>query len=313
MIPGLVSIVIPTHNRSGLLKNAVESALAQTYDNIEIIIVDDLSSDNTEQVVNELLNGKILYIKNETSLGGAGARNKGIENSKGEFIAFLDDDDIWYPDKIKLQVNKISENDDNILCTCGLRVVYSSTGLDYFNFPKIKDVTLEKMLLNNLVGITSTVLVRKSSLDTAGNFDSRLPAREEYDLWIRLSECGKFTSVNKPLLDYNIHTNRAQISANIDKFIKGNRIIHEKYADKYAAMAPKMIKTLLANNYFQYSTIAINNYDRIKAVKFIWKSLTTDFKPGKIVLLFVYLLGFRFYVLVKKINGKKLLEYLQEN
>ncbi|MGD9706810.1 MAG: glycosyltransferase family 2 protein [Candidatus Delongbacteria bacterium] len=306
MTKDLVSIVIPTHKRPELLKKAIESALEQTYPHTEIMVVDDNSGDNTEEVVKDFSSGNIRYYRNESSLGGAGTRNIGIENSQGEFIAFLDDDDIWYKDKIELQMQKIKENENNVLCTCGLQVVYAGEGLKYFNFPKIDDVSFSKMLLNNRVGITSTVMVRRSALDKAGFFDTGLPAREEYELWIRLSRIGNFVSVNKPLLDYFIHPSRQQISASIDKFVTANKLIREKYEAEFSKMNGKGIRQLKADNYFQYSTIAINNKKNFPALRYIVKSLSKRFSPGRLIIMFSYILGFRAYILLKQFYGNKL-------
>ena len=306
MFKDLVSIVIPTHKRPELLKKALESALEQTYPHTEIIVVDDNSGDNTEEVVKAFDSSKVRYFRNGSSLGGAGTRNIGIENSGGEFVAFLDDDDIWYKDKIGLQLQKIKESENNVLCTCGLQVVYAGERLKYFNFPKIDGISFERMLLNNGVGITSTVMVRRTALDKAGFFDTGLPAREEYELWIRLSRIGNFVSVNKPLLDYFIHPSRRQISASIDKFITANSRIREKYRAEYTRMPAGRLKELDADNLFQYSTIAINNKKQIPALKYIIKSLSKKFSTGRMIVFVTYLMGFRAYILLKQFYGNKL-------
>ncbi|MDA3838156.1 MAG: glycosyltransferase family 2 protein [Candidatus Delongbacteria bacterium] len=302
----LVSIIIPTHNRAELLKRAIESALNQTYSKHEIIVIDDGSTDNTKEIVDSFKNMRIKYLKNESSLGGAGTRNVGIKHSSGEFIAFLDDDDIWYNNKLELQIKKIRESEEAVLCTCGLRVLYSKSKLKYFNFPKLKDVDFNSMLFNNRVGITSTALVKKAAIDEVGPFDISLPAREEYELWIRLSKIGKLVSVNKPLLDYYIHEDQKQISANINKFIKANKLIQQKYSADYKQFSSKKISQLRADNLFQYSTIAINNRNNLKALKYITKSIFADLKLNKLILFIVYLMGFRAYIQLKKIYGLKL-------
>lgn len=311
-IKDLVSIVIPTHKRALLLKKAIESALKQTYSNTEIIVIDDNSCDNTEDIINEFKNDKITYIKNSSSLGGAGTRNKGIESSNGEFIAFLDDDDIWANNKLELQMYKIKESNESVLCTCGLKVVYSKSKLEYFNFPKVESANFKSMLLNNKVGITSTALVRRSALDKVGYFDTNLPAREEYELWIRLSKLGNIVSVNKPLLDYFVHENQKQISANIDKFIIANSLIQKKYSEEYKEFPSKKMKQLKSDNFFQYSTIAINNRSNSKAIKFITKSLMASFRLNNFILLIVYLFGFRAYIQLKKTYGLKLKKRYEE-
>src|SRR5574341_762936 len=100
----LISVVIPTHNRSGLLPRAIKSVLGQSYPHFEVIIVDDASLDGTQEVVEALGNGRLLYLRHTTNLGGSAARNTGIRAARGELVAFLDDDDEWLPQKLARQI-----------------------------------------------------------------------------------------------------------------------------------------------------------------------------------------------------------------
>ena len=109
----LVSAIITTHNRRDLLKRAIDSVLVQTYTNIELIVVDDASDDGTSEVCNDK-RIKYIYIPKSESHGGNYARNLGIKTSKGEYCAFLDDDDVWLPRKIELQLEAFSKNPQNI-------------------------------------------------------------------------------------------------------------------------------------------------------------------------------------------------------
>lgn len=110
----LVSVIIPTYNRANLILQAVKSVLNQTYKNFEIIIVDDGSSDNTEDVINVIHDNRIRYIKHAINKGASAARNTGIREAKGKYIAFQDSDDHWLPDKLEKQVKRIENTPDHV-------------------------------------------------------------------------------------------------------------------------------------------------------------------------------------------------------
>ncbi|GAH83893.1 unnamed protein product, partial [marine sediment metagenome] len=123
-----VSVIIPTYNRADMVGRAIQSVINQTYQDFEIIIIDDASTDNTREVAREFQERekRIKYFKHEINKGGGAARNTGIKNSKGEYIAFLDSDDEWYPEKLEKQIEIFNKNDEN------LGVVYS--GVFYIDF-----------------------------------------------------------------------------------------------------------------------------------------------------------------------------------
>lgn len=113
----LISVVVPTYNRSELIKRTIDSVLAQTYTNFELIIVDDASTDNTEDIVNEYHDDRIKFIKLNENSKGTKPRNMGIKESKGDYIALLDSDDEWLPNKLESQLNFLRAfNDDNMVC-----------------------------------------------------------------------------------------------------------------------------------------------------------------------------------------------------
>lgn len=125
----LVSVVIPTYNRAEFLPRAVESVLRQTVDDFELIVVDDASTDDTEAVVERFDDPRVEYVRHGTNRGGSAARNTGIERSSGEYIAFLDSDDEWYPRKLERQVEELRSRSDEWVATyCGFeRRHHSST------------------------------------------------------------------------------------------------------------------------------------------------------------------------------------------
>lgn len=179
----LVSVIITTHNRGDLLPRAVESVLAQTYNNLEIIIVDDGSTDNTEQLVNSYMqkHEQIKYIKHEKALGGNAARNSGIRAASGEFVAGLDDDDEFTPDRIQVLMNNYS--DEYSLIT-SRSVKITKTGQQKTRFKA--EIDLNDILYSNIIG--NQVLVKKSVIMESGLFDEELLRSQDYDMWIRIIE-----------------------------------------------------------------------------------------------------------------------------
>jgi len=177
----LVSVILTTQNRAQLLKRAIDSVINQTYFNIEIIIVDDASMDNTEEVVQEYIkqDSRVQYLKNKQKLGANVSRNKGILASKGKFIAGLDDDDEFMPNRIELLIKNYDDNyafitSNNLIVKDGSLTISSKKPIIY----------LEDMLYNNRVD--NQACIEKSRLQEVGLYDEKLTACQDYDMWMRL-------------------------------------------------------------------------------------------------------------------------------
>lgn len=190
----LISAVITTHNRAGLLPRALDSAVIQSYENLEVVVVDDGSTDNTPEVVGEYTDEfAVRYIRLEESVGACRARNRGIEEASGEFVAGLDDDDEWHAERISELYRAYSE--EYACVTSDTRMVYPG-GEAVWN--KKKEIDLQTLLYTNQVG--NQVLASRSRLIEAGGFDPKLKAAQDYDLWIRLCDAyGPIRNVQKPL------------------------------------------------------------------------------------------------------------------
>lgn len=190
----LISAVVTTHNRAGLLPRALDSVIRQSYSNLELVVVDDGSEDETREVVEKYQHKiNLVYIRNRQSLGAPRARNKGIEATGGEFIAGLDDDDEWHEDRISELMSVYS--DDYSCITSDTRMVYSKGEVVW---KKKKVIDLSTLLFTNQVG--NQVLARRERLLKVGGFDPNLSAAQDYDLWIRLcAEYGPVQNVQKPL------------------------------------------------------------------------------------------------------------------
>ncbi len=228
-----VSIILPTYNRASYLDRAISSVLKQSYSNFELIIVDDASKDNTEEVVRSFKDERIIYIKNPRNLGGAGARNVGIKRAKGSFIAFQDSDDEWHPEKLKIQMEAFenAEPDVAVVYTAFIRKVGDKEFIvPPPNVKKTEGYIYRELLYHiNFVG-TPTAVVRKKALENVGLFDERFPRLQDWDLFLRLAKKYRFKFIKKPLLTaYDIPGN---ISSNIDALIKALRLLLGKHYEE---------------------------------------------------------------------------------
>lgn len=226
-----VSVIILTFNRAELLRRALASVLDQTFRDFEIIIVDDCSSDNTGEVISELssTDGRIKYIRQPKNMGPGASRNAGLKNASGEYIAFLDDDDEWLPEKLRLQVECLDQCALDVGAVyCGRLDVDSKTGKVLRVFPCAKEKgNIFKLLLKSNFLTLSSILLRSKCFEQIGVFDEDIPVGEDYDIWIRISQYFRFEYIDQPLVKYGIHS--GSISKNLKKQISGQEAMLRKY------------------------------------------------------------------------------------
>jgi glycosyltransferase involved in cell wall biosynthesis len=210
----LVSVIIPTYNRAEFVGEAVQSVLCQTYKKLEIIVVDDGSTDDTSKVLKEY-RGRIRYIYQERGERSR-ARNRGFRRSSGCYVAFLDSDDLWLPEKIEKQLDVFEKKRD-------VGLVYTSVQfIDYYGNPyngaicwdalarKRRSLYEDLMTDNVISGSTSAVMVRRECLKKVGLFDESMNACEDLDLWRRVAEHYTFHKITAPLVKLRIHPNNTQ-------------------------------------------------------------------------------------------------------
>jgi glycosyltransferase involved in cell wall biosynthesis len=213
----LVSVYIPTHNRLALLQRAIESVKAQSYKSIELIVVDDGSTDKTQEYLERMqFEGKLVYLRNEIAMGACHARNRALEVAKGELITGLDDDDALQPERITRLVNVFMQG--SYSCVTSSIAEYTKQGL--IGRPhNIGLIKLEQLLHHNLLG--NQVLTSTSNLRDIGGFDEQMPAFQDYDTWVRLVV--RFGPAFKlPQLDYIWHTDHEseRISQSAEKRLR---------------------------------------------------------------------------------------------
>ncbi len=201
----LVSCIIPTFNRANKVTNAIKSIQNQSYKNIEIIVVDDQSSDNTHKVVKDLMqnDNRIQYHLNPLK-GANNARNYGIEQAKGSYIAFLDDDDVWVKDKTEKQVqffNQLDENYGVVYCAFVRKTLTGKSKKRHPNkFSRIKNGNiLPRMLKRNFIG-TPTILVKSSVFEEVGTFNPKFSSFQDWELLTKIAAKYHFYYINEPLV-----------------------------------------------------------------------------------------------------------------
>ncbi len=181
----LVSVIIPTYNRAWIVAEAIDSVLEQDYDNFELIVIDDGSTDTTPRLL-AAYESRITVIT-QVNKGVSAARNAGIRNAGGEFIALLDSDDLWEQNKLSSQVHFFKKNPVAMICQTEEIWIRNGKRVNPKNkHKKPSGMIFEQSLLLCLVS-PSAVMIRKTLFDTKGYFDESLPACEDYDLWLRVS------------------------------------------------------------------------------------------------------------------------------
>lgn len=240
----LVSIVLPTHNRPEMLLRALRSVVSQTYDNIEVIVVDDHSDRPAQEVVDTIGDSRIRCIRNEQCVGGSMARNVGIGHAKGEWVAFLDDDDEFLPEKIAHQVRCAATSD--VSC---LAVIYCNTVVvdDHGRFCRYgavgpKGNALREHLLRNVAPLPTAMVKRKVLLEVGGFKD--LICGQEYELWLRILERGYGVDYcPEPLLRVHEHSG-ARIS-NAGRVVEGLVRLHAIKRQYCQGLSKREMKEIL--------------------------------------------------------------------
>jgi GT2 family glycosyltransferase len=194
----LVSVILPTYNRDAIVSRAIESVLSQTYPHCELIVVDDGSTDNTAALLNTYAN-RINVIHRDNG-GVSAARNTGIRCSTGDYIALLDSDDYWLPEKLAEQIAFFKSQPDALICQTEEIWIRNGKRVNpKKRHQKHSGMIFEKTLPLCLVS-PSAVMIRKTLLDEVGLFDETLPACEDYDLWLRISWKYPVYLIDTPLI-----------------------------------------------------------------------------------------------------------------
>jgi glycosyltransferase involved in cell wall biosynthesis len=229
-----VSVILPAYNREGLVARAIDSVLAQSFADFELIVVDDCSTDGTRAVL-ERYRGhpKVRLVLSEVNRGGGGARNLGIAEARADLIAFQDSDDVWLPHKLAAQVAAMDATPSAGMCYCG--ALYSAGQQSYYIpepiFERLEGDMRTEILRRNTTS-TQTLVIRRAALDRAGHFDGSFRRLQDWDLVVRVAQVTEFLFLPEPLVViYGTPGNISSVPVNDAVF---RAVMLEKYADLFA-------------------------------------------------------------------------------
>lgn len=227
-----VSVVIPSHNRASTIGAAIRTVLCQSYCPAEIVVVDDGSEDDTAEVVRAIDSPILRYVRQERS-GANAARNRGVNESRSEFVAFQDSDDLWIPNKLELQWQRLSASGSD--ASFGRFIKVGDAGARILplakRVPQVADVIRKKAFHKNFLS-TQTLLIRKETLTAIGGFDVRLKRFQDWDVLLRLVGSVAFEFHWEPLAIVNDTT--GSITRNYSAGLEARTYILAKYSEDYA-------------------------------------------------------------------------------
>lgn len=224
----MISVIITTYNRPNLLKCAVQSVLKQTFKDFELIIIDDCSSNRPVDFKN------VRYIQHKENKGIAASRNTGIRQAKGQYIAFLDDDDEWLPEKLQKQIVLIESSKadvvycDNIIVSENDRVIGKGK-------PEIKGNIRSEIIKKGLSTIPSSCLFKKRSLETINGFDENLKSHIDHDIWMKMAKNNYTADYVDEALVRTYQDNRSQMTTNFNTRLEAT----ENYLKKWESEIKK--------------------------------------------------------------------------
>jgi glycosyltransferase involved in cell wall biosynthesis len=224
-------VIIPTYNRGDILMDSIQSVLDQTYDDFELIVVDDASSDDTRAVVEGVDDDRVKYLGHDKNKGAPVARNTGVSEAKGEFIAFQDSDDEWLSTKLEKQVDLFREtsSDVGVVYTGMLRVVYGEERYIPYSSVEQKTGDVRHSLARQNFVPTQVAAVRSACFDEVGMFDEDAWPLSDWELWIRISQGFRFDLVDEPLVTGKVRAD--SISTDHEAKVEARRHIVDKHTD----------------------------------------------------------------------------------
>lgn len=250
-IEGLISVIIPTYNAADYLEETLQSVLTQSYKLIEVIVVDDGSTDNTEALITKYNDPRLHYIKQANSGGPAHPRNVGVAASNGEYIAIFDSDDLMMPNKLASQINAFKAVPDAAFCCTNFAKIddkgnittpdfwltnHNFQHLDkskrdaFGNFYYTPNELTDNLFIHNFIA-TSSMLIRKDVFETLGGFDETLANADDYDMWLRISPLYSGILIPQVLHQYRLRDGNIT-SRGIHKLVDGRVAVLKRHINK---------------------------------------------------------------------------------
>lgn len=279
----LITVVIPTYNREKTIKYCLDSVLNQSYSNFEVVVVDDQSTDKTCKIVEKLSkkDARIKLIQLNRNSGAQFARNMGIENAKGEWVAFLDSDDTWKHDKLSKQIKVLQSHDFDRkilvhsnceVCDCANKVT------KVWKLPLMQGFTYKKLLTSS-GPMFQSMLVSKWALQEVGYLDESIISYQEWDTSLRLAKICFFVHMHEPTFTYYLHDGDT-ISKNKNKDIKGYLNIVNKYEAEIISLGYDVWDVHIAT--ILQKALSYKLYDEITGIIHLFRNTKRKKYIGKI-------------------------------
>ena len=268
-----VSVVIPAYNSADYTVETVESVLAQTYRNREIIVVDDGSTDHTHDELKRF-GDEIKYIYKENG-GACSARNLGIAMSTGEYVACLDCDDLWLPEKLEYSLSALDACPEAsfVFTRCFLIDAGGVVSGEVGGICEAGQGAYKSILLGAAIP-APTVLIRKNYLDRVGVFDEQIFIPADKDLWLRLSQESTTCFVDRPLSKYRMSSNYTL--KNLDQSLRENIYVLEKQFKSGSPLAPSLRRRILQENLLVHAMLYRSVEDAVNARKVLWRAFIVN-------------------------------------
>ena len=304
-----VTVIIPTYKGSSALGRAIDSALNQSYKELEIIVVDDNASGSEERLKTEKLmlrfasNVRVRYLKHPQNLNGAVARNTGIFAAKGDYIAFLDDDDYYFPERIQKSVSYLQKNKDAVGVYVGVDVTNENGTVELQVMPK-QDLTISDLLQKEMViGTGSNIFVKSDVAKKINGFDENFVRRQDIEFMIRVCHEGRIGFLSEKLIVKSVNG-----TMNHPKYIKMKAVIDQfshKFADDIDDLGEKKDKyyTMQYRTLFGIALYEHNKEEINEAAQLIKQYDKLSLKEKLLRLIYIY--NLRDNVLIKLLAGKK--------
>jgi len=239
-------VIIPVYNGQATIGRAIDSALAQAFDGFEVIVVNDGSTDNTNQIL-ESYGAKILVVNHQSNRGLSAARNTGVSQSRGEYLAFLDDDDIWRADKLAQTLRALDQHSEAVLCFSDFEMV-EANGKQIKISSVGRPPTMEDLLSGAWPILPSAVVMKRSVFDLCGGFNQGLRWFEDTFMWLQAREHGEFVFVAEPLVIYRYAD--ADVVARTEKYEPGRLELRRLLLERYGMRASALIASFDRGYYF---------------------------------------------------------------
>jgi glycosyltransferase involved in cell wall biosynthesis len=286
----LISVVIPTRNRQPRLAAALTSVRDQTWPHLEIIIVDDGSSDGTAAFLQRLSaeDDRVRVIRNDRARGGGGARNQGIEAASGPYVAFLDDDDLWLPSKLEKQYAMMQEPPRPAAVSCSFVVQFPSGRRRHVRVVPASDE--QQILRVNHLGGASMCFTTKEALTAVQGFDAALSSGQDWDLWIKLRDQGDVRVCETPLVCYVPHRD-VRITSSVKSAYESQRRIYRRYLPRMSPQTRRVrlcellyLRTVLLGRtpssrlFGLFRVLKLADQDR--AVRYVYRYMKSIVRPA---------------------------------